>query len=303
MAKQRTLKQSISSSGIGLHKGRKVNLTLRPAPANTGIIFRRTDLEPVVDFKADAYLVRDTQMCTCLINETGERLSTVEHLMAALAGFGVDNVIVEVDAAEIPIMDGSSAPFVYLLQSAGIEEQTARKRFIRIRETIRVEDGDKWAELSPFDGFHVDFAIDFDHPAIDRDKQSLQLDLSSRSFSTEISRARTFGFMRDIEYLRANNLALGGSLDNAVVLDQYRVLNDDGLRYPDEFVKHKVLDAIGDLYMLGHPLVGKLSAYKSGHALNNMLARAVLENQHAWEWVTFDQPAEAPIAFGATQLA
>ncbi|KTG28552.1 UDP-3-O-[3-hydroxymyristoyl] N-acetylglucosamine deacetylase [Idiomarina sp. WRN-38] len=298
MIKQRTLQQAISATGIGLHKGNKVNLTLRPAPANTGLIFRRTDLEPAVDIPARADWVRDTQLCTCLINEENIRISTVEHLLAALAGVGIDNAIIEVDSHEIPIMDGSSHPFVYLLQSAGIEEQSAAKKFIRIKEPVRVEDGDKWAELLPHDGFRIDFAIDFDHPAIADTGQIVSMDFSANAFIKDISRARTFGFMKDIEYLRKNNLALGGSFDNAVVLDDFRVLNNDGLRYDDEFVKHKMLDAVGDLYMGGHSILGHLRAYKSGHALNNQLLQAVLETESAWEFVTFeDEQAKEPIAF------
>lgn len=298
MIKQRTLQQAISATGIGLHKGNKVNLTLRPAPANTGLIFRRTDLEPAVDIPARADWVRDTQLCTCLINEENIRISTVEHLLAALAGVGIDNAIIEVDSHEIPIMDGSSHPFVYLLQSAGIEEQSAAKKFIRIKEPVRVEDGDKWAELLPHDGFRIDFAIDFDHPAIADTGQAVSMDFSANAFIKDISRARTFGFMKDIEYLRKNNLALGGSFDNAVVLDDFRVLNNDGLRYDDEFVKHKMLDAVGDLYMGGHSILGHLRAYKSGHALNNQLLQAVLEHESAWEFVTFeDEQAKEPIAF------
>ncbi|MGM7448666.1 UNVERIFIED_ORG: UDP-3-O-[3-hydroxymyristoyl] N-acetylglucosamine deacetylase [Idiomarina abyssalis] len=298
MIKQRTLQQAISTTGVGLHKGNKVNLTLRPAPANTGLIFRRVDLDPVVDIPARADWVRDTQLCTCLINEENVRVSTVEHLLAALAGVGIDNAIIEVDSHEIPIMDGSSHPFVYLLQSAGIEEQSAAKKFIRIKQPVRVEDGDKWAELLPHDGFRIDFAIDFEHPAIADTGQTVSMDFSANSFIKEISRARTFGFMKDIEYLRENNLALGGSFDNAVVLDEFRILNSDGLRYDDEFVKHKMLDAIGDLYMGGHSILGHLRAYKSGHALNNQLLQALLAQQSAWEFVTFDEEqATAPIAF------
>lgn len=303
MVKQRTISQIIRTQGIGLHSGNKVSLTLRPAAANSGIQFRRVDLPEVVEWRTDPSLVRDTMLCTCLINEQGIRLSTVEHLMAALAGLGIDNIIIEVDAPEIPIMDGSSAPFVYLLQSAGISELKAAKRFIRINRTIRVEDGDKWAELRPYNGFRVDFAIDFRHPAIDGTRQQLSLDLSANSFAKEISRARTFGFLREIEQLRANNLARGGSLANAVVLDEYRILNEEGLRYEDEFVKHKILDAVGDLYMLGKPLIGELCAYKSGHALNNKLARAVLEQAEAWEMVTFDSAETTPISYQLPQLA
>ncbi|RUO41768.1 UDP-3-O-[3-hydroxymyristoyl] N-acetylglucosamine deacetylase [Pseudidiomarina aestuarii] len=298
MIKQRTIKQPIATTGVGLHKGNKVQLTLRPAPANTGLVFRRVDLNPAVDIVANAELVRDTRMCTCLINEDNVRVSTVEHLLAAIAAMGIDNLIIEVDSHEIPIMDGSSHPFIYLLQSAGIEEQSSAKKFIRIKQPVRVEDGDKWAELLPHNGFRIDFAIDFDHPAIADTGQVFSMDFSTKGFVKQISRARTFGFMKDIEYLRANNLALGGSFDNAVVLDEFRILNSEGLRYDDEFVKHKILDAVGDLYMGGHAILGHLRAFKSGHALNNMLLREVLANQEAWEFVTFEEAAaKAPIAF------
>ncbi|MGM0480859.1 MAG: UDP-3-O-acyl-N-acetylglucosamine deacetylase [Pseudomonadota bacterium] len=305
MVRQRTLKQAISATGVGLHKGNKVNLTLRPAPANTGLIFRRVDLDPAVDIPARADWVRDTQLCTCLINEQNVRVSTVEHLLAALAGVGVDNCVIEVDSHEIPIMDGSSHPFIYLLQSAGIEEQSAAKKFIRIKSPIRVEEDDgKWAELLPHDGFRIDFAIDFDHPAIAETGQAVSMDFSSNGFIKDISRARTFGFMKDIEYLRKNNLALGGSFDNAVVLDEFRILNSDGLRYDDEFVKHKMLDAIGDLYMCGHSILGHLRAFKSGHALNNQLLQSLLAQQHAWEFVSFDEvQAQSPITYWAPSLA
>jgi UDP-3-O-[3-hydroxymyristoyl] N-acetylglucosamine deacetylase len=304
MMKQRTIKQPIATTGVGLHKGNKVQLTLRPAPVNTGLVFRRVDLKPAVDIRADAELVRDTRMCTCLINDDNVRVSTVEHLLAAVAAMGIDNLIIEVNSHEIPIMDGSSHPFIYLLQNAGIEEQGAAKKFIRIKEAVRVEEGDKWAELLPHDGFRIDFAIDFDHPAIADTNQVVSMDFSTQSFLKDISRARTFGFMKDIEMLRANNLALGGSFDNAVVLDEFRILNSDGLRYDDEFVKHKILDAVGDLYMGGHAILGHLRAFKSGHALNNQLLRAVLQNQEAWEFVTFeDEAAESPIAFASPVLA
>lgn len=300
MIKQRTIKQPIATTGVGLHKGNKVQLTLRPAPVNTGLVFRRVDLNPPVDIPASPELVKDVRLCTCLINDDNVRISTVEHLLAALAAMGIDNLIIEVDSHEIPIMDGSSHPFIYLLQSAGIEEQKAAKKFIRIKQPVRVEDGDKWAELLPHDGgFQIDFAIDFDHPAIADTNQAMRLDFNTNSFVKLISRARTFGFMKDIEQLRAHNLALGGSFDNAVVLDEFRILNSEGLRYDDEFVKHKILDAIGDLYMCGHALLGQLRAYKSGHAVNNMLIRAVLENQEAWEFVTYEEAkAKSPIAFG-----
>ncbi|WP_087016597.1 UDP-3-O-acyl-N-acetylglucosamine deacetylase [Thaumasiovibrio subtropicus] len=296
MIRQRTLKSIVKTTGVGLHSGRKVTLTLRPAAANTGVIYRRVDLDPVVDFPVDAHSVRDTMLCTALVNESGVRISTVEHLNAALAGMGIDNIIIEVDAPEIPIMDGSSSPFIYLLQSAGIDTLNAPKRFMRIKKPVRVEDGDKWAELVPYNGFRLDFAIDFDHPAIDVDQQNLVLDFSSQAFVQQISRARTFGFMRDIEFLQSQNKCLGGSFDNAIVLDEYRILNEDGLRYDNELVKHKVLDAIGDLYMCGHNIVGEVRAYKSGHALNNMLLRAVLADQEAYEMVTYETETEVPVA-------
>lgn len=268
MIKQRTLKQSIKVTGIGLHSGNKVTLTLRPAMANTGVIYCRTDLNPPVTFPANANAVRDTMLCTCLINEEGIRISTVEHLNAALAGLGIDNVIIEVDAPEIPIMDGSASPFIYLLLDAGIEEQNAAKKFIRVKKPIRVEDGDKWAEFKPYNGFRLDFTIDFNHPAIGNNVRNYVMDFSAQAFVQQISRARTFGFMKDIEYLQSQGLALGGSLDNAIVLDDYRILNEDGLRFKDELVRHKMLDAIGDLYMCGYNIIGDFKAYKSGHGLD-----------------------------------
>lgn len=297
MIRQRTLKSIVQTTGVGLHSGCKVTLTLRPAAANTGVIFRRTDLNPPVDFPADPSSVRDTMLCTALVSDSGVRISTVEHLNAALAGMGIDNVIIEVDAPEIPIMDGSASPFIYLLQSAGIETLNAPKRFVRIKKTVRVEDGDKWAELVPYEGFRFNFAIDFNHPAIESDQQNMILDFSSQAFIKEISRARTFGFMRDIEYLQSQNLCLGGSFDCAIVLDNYRILNEDGLRFENEFVRHKVLDAIGDLYMCGHNILGEVRAYKSGHALNNKLLRAVLADQEAWEWATFEDEQSLPVRF------
>jgi len=303
MIKQRTLAKSVSSIGVGLHKGEKVTLTLRPAPDNTGIVFRRVDLNPAVDFKIRPELVGDTVMCTCLIDDNGIRLSTTEHLMAAIAGLGIDNLLIEVDAAEIPIMDGSANPFVYLLLEAGVVEQKQAKKFIRIKKPVRVEDGDKWAEFRPHHGFLIDFEISFNHPVISESRQHVRMDFSAASFIKEISRARTFGFLQDIEYLRANRLALGGSMDNAVVLDEFRVLNQDGLRYDDEFVKHKILDAIGDLYMAGYSILGEFKAYKTGHALNNQLLCAVLAEQENWEFVTFDKPAQLPISYLAPQLA
>ncbi len=295
MIRQRTLKSIVKTTGVGLHSGRKVTLTLRPAAANTGVIYRRVDLDPAVDFPVDALSVRDTMLCTALVNDSGIRISTVEHLNAALAGMGIDNIIIEVDAPEIPIMDGSASPFIYLLQSAGIDTLNSPKRFLRIKKPVRVEDGDKWAELVPYNGFRLDFAIDFDHPAIETDQQNLVMDFSSQAFVQQISRARTFGFMRDIEFLQSQNKCLGGSFDNAIVLDEYRILNEDGLRYDNELVKHKVLDAIGDLYMCGHNIVGEVRAYKSGHALNNQLLRAVLADQESYEMVTYEHERDVPV--------
>jgi UDP-3-O-[3-hydroxymyristoyl] N-acetylglucosamine deacetylase len=297
MIKQRTLKDSVSAIGVGLHKGEKVQITLRPAPANTGIIFRRVDLDPVVDIPATPEAVGETTLCTCLVNEQGVQISTVEHLLSAVAGLGIDNLIVEVDSPEIPIMDGSALPFVYLIQSVGIETANVAKRFLRIKKTIRVEEGDKGAELKPYEGFRVNFAIEFSHPVIDNTCQTMSMDLSSCSFIKEISRARTFGFMKDIDFLRSHNLALGGSLENAIVLDEYRMLNSDDLRYDDEFVKHKILDAIGDLYMGGVSILGELNAFKSGHALNNLLLREVFKQVESWEWVTYENTVESPIQY------
>ncbi|RJX74399.1 UDP-3-O-acyl-N-acetylglucosamine deacetylase [Vibrio sinensis] len=302
MIRQRTLKELVKTTGVGLHSGRKVTLTLRPAAANTGIIYRRTDVNPPVDFPADPESVRDTMLCTALVNDEGIRISTVEHLSAALAGMGIDNIIIEVDAPEIPIMDGSASPFVFLLQQAGIQEQNALKRFIRIKKPVRFEEDDKWAELLPYNGFRMDFEIEFSHPAIDADQQHLKFDFSSQSFIKDISRARTFGFMRDIEFLQSKNLVLGGSFDNAIVLDDYRILNEEGLRFDNEFVTHKVLDAIGDLYMCGNAIIGEFRAYKSGHGLNNQLLRAVLADQEAWEWVTFEEEAVSPVAFAEPNM-
>ncbi|MCP1065504.1 UDP-3-O-acyl-N-acetylglucosamine deacetylase [Serratia symbiotica] len=299
MIKQKTLKRIVQATGVGLHTGKKVTLTMRPAPANTGVIYRRTNLNPPVDFPADAKSVRDTMFCTCLVNEHDVRISTVEHLNAALAGLGIDNIIIDVDAAEIPIMDGSASPFVFLLLDAGIEELNCAKKFLRLKDRVRVEDRDKWAELSAHNGFRLDFTIDFNHPAIDASAQRYLLDFSADSFVRQISRARTFGFMRDIEYLQSRGLALGGSFDCAIVVDDYRVLNEDGLRFEDEFVRHKMLDAIGDLFMCGHNIIGAFTAYKSGHALNNKLLQAVLARQEAWEYVTFQDEAEMPLAFKA----
>ncbi|WP_286263065.1 UDP-3-O-acyl-N-acetylglucosamine deacetylase [Thalassotalea atypica] len=300
MIKQRTLKESVSTVGVGLHKGEKVQVTLRPAAANTGIVFRRVDLDPVVDIKATPEAVGETTLCTCLVNEDGVQISTVEHLLSAVAGLGIDNLIIDVDSPEIPIMDGSALPFVYLIQSVGVETLNVAKRFLRIKKPIRVTEGDKWAELLPHEGFRVNFSIEFEHPVIAKTVQAMSMDLSSCSFIKEISRARTFGFMKDIEFLRSHNLALGGSLENAIVLDEYRMLNKDELRYDDEFVKHKILDAIGDLYMGGVSILGELNAFKSGHALNNILLREVFKQVESWEWVTYEDEAEAPIMYHET---
>jgi UDP-3-O-[3-hydroxymyristoyl] N-acetylglucosamine deacetylase len=296
MIHQRTLKNVIRATGVGLHTGEKVYLTLRPAAVDTGIVFRRVDLDPVVELKADPEQVGDTRLSTAL-KKGDVSVSTIEHLMAALAGLGIDNVYVEITSPEVPIMDGSAAPFVFLVQSAGVVEQTAPKKFIRVKKSIIIEDGDKWAKFEPFEGFKVSFSIDFDHPIFAKSPQKATVDFSTTSFVKEVSRARTFGFMHEVEALREAGLALGGSHDNAIVMDSYTILNDDGLRYEDEFVKHKILDAIGDLYLLGYQLIGEFSAYKSGHALNNKLLRALIAQPDAWELVTYDDPAEAPIAF------
>jgi len=300
MLGQRTLRNSIRATGVGLHTGKKIMMTLKPAPPDSGICFRRVDLPQPVDIPARAENVGDTTLGTTLVH--GEaRISTVEHLLSAFAGLGIDNACVEVTAAEVPIMDGSAGPFVFLLQSAGIEEQDSFKRFIRVRKSVLVEDGDKWARFDPFEGFKVNFEIEFDHPIFKRRLQRATMDFSTTSFLKEISRARTFGFMRDLETLRAHNLALGGTLDNAIVLDDVGVMNEDGLRYEDEFVKHKILDAIGDLYLLGHSLIGEFSGHKSGHGLNNRLLRALLTDKAAWEEVVFDNAEQAPISYVPAQ--
>ena len=306
MIRQRTLKSAIRATGVGLHTGKKVYLTLSPAPVDSGIVFRRTDITPAAVIAVNALGVRNTQLATRLYNDDDIHVSTIEHLMAALAGLGIDNCLVDVSAAEIPIMDGSAAPFVFLVQSAGIEEQAAAKKFIRIKKPVEVRVGDKWARFEPFNGFKVDFTIDFDHPVFQQDSQRLCVDFSTTSFVKEISRARTFGFMRDIEELRKHDLALGGSMENAIVIDDYRVLNAEGLRYKNEFVRHKILDGIGDIYLMGHSVIGAFSGYKSGHELNNLLVREMLKQTHSWETVVFegeedtrtspisyDQPAEA----------
>jgi UDP-3-O-[3-hydroxymyristoyl] N-acetylglucosamine deacetylase len=293
MVKQRTLKSMVQATGVGLHTGEKVYLTLRPAPANSGIVFRRVDLPRPIDIPAEAHSVHDTRLSTCL-EAQGARVATVEHLMSALAGLGIDNAIVELSSSELPIMDGSAGTFVFLIQSAGIVEQSAAKKFIRIKKTVEVKDGDKWVRFEPFEGYKLSFTINFAHPVIANTKQSVTVDLGTQSYVKEVSRARTFGFMQEVEYMRSQGLGLGGSLDNAIVMDEYRVINPDGLRFEDEFVKHKMLDAIGDLYLLGHPLIGAFSGYKSGHALNNALCRALLADQSAWDFTTFDSPEEAP---------
>jgi len=297
MIRQRTLRNAIRATGVGIHSGDKVYMTLRPAAVNTGIVFRRTDLAEPAEIKACAHCVGETSMASTLVNKDGVKVSTVEHLLSALAGLGIDNCYIDLSAAEVPIMDGSAGPFVFLVQSAGIEEQNAAKKFIRIKKTITVKDGDKWARFEPFEGFKVGFTIDFKHPVFSKSTSSAEIDFSTTSFVKEVSRARTFGFMKDIEMLRERNLVLGGSMDNAIVLDDYRVLNEDGLRYEDEFVKHKILDAIGDLYLLGHSLIGAFYGYKSGHGLNNQLLRAMLADASAWEEVTFEDEATAPISY------
>ncbi len=286
----------IRATGVGLHTGKKVFLTLRPAAANTGIIFRRVDITPAVEIKANPGNVGDTKLSTTLIKDN-VRISTVEHLLSALAGFGIDNAYIDLSADEVPIMDGSAGPFVFLVQSAGVEEQNASKQFLRIKKRVRVEDGDKWAMFEPFNGFKVGFTIEFNHPAFNEKNCRAEIDFSTTSYVKEVSRARTFGFMRDVELLRENNLALGGSLDNAVVVDDYRVLNEDGLRYEDECVKHKILDAIGDLYLLGYSLIGAFQGHKSGHELNNCLLKKLLGTEDAWDLVSFDDEKKLPISF------
>jgi UDP-3-O-[3-hydroxymyristoyl] N-acetylglucosamine deacetylase len=295
MLRQRTLKSSVTASGVGLHTGKKVRITLRPAAVDAGIVFRRIDLQEAVDFPARAEMVGETRLSSCLVK--GEvRIYTVEHLMSALGGLGVDNAFIDIDAEEVPIMDGSAAPFVLLVQQAGLVEQPAPKKFIRVLRAVEVKDGDKWARFEPYEGYRLAFSIDFKHPVIDRSTQSVTLDFAQTSYLKEISRARTFGFMQDVENLRENGLALGGGLDNAVVLDEYRVLNAEGLRFADEFIRHKLLDAVGDLYLLGKPLLGAFSAHKSGHALNNRLLRALLADATAYETAIFERAEEAPPA-------
>ena len=303
MIRQRSIKKAIRAAGVGLHTGKKVYITLNPAPVDTGIVFRRSDLSPVATIPVSAVGVRNTQLATRLYNDDDIHVSTIEHIMAAFAGLGIDNCIVDVSANEIPIMDGSAAPFVFLVQSAGIDEQVAAKKFIRIKKPVEVCVDDKWARFEPFDGFKVDFTIDFNHPVFDADSQRLCVDFSSTSFVKEISRARTFGFMRDIEALRRQNLALGGSMENAIVIDDHKVLNAEGLRYKNEFVRHKILDGIGDIYLMGHSMIGAFSGYKPGHEINNLLVREMLQQPESWELVVSDDASKrkSPIAYEQTQ--
>ena len=299
MVKQRTLKNAIQATGVGLLTGEKVYMTLHPSAPDTGVVFRRTDLDPVVEIPAKAKNVGDTTLSTTLVKD-GARVSTVEHLMSALAGMGIDNLIVDVSAPEIPIMDGSAAPFVFLLQSAGIQEQDAPKKFVRIKRPVTVKQDGKEATFKPFDGFKINFAIDFDHPVFESQTLNASIDFSSTSFVKEVSRARTFGFMHEFEYLRAKGLARGGSLNNAIVVDESQIVNEDGLRFEDEFVKHKILDAIGDLYLMGNSIIGEFDAHKSGHGLNNASLLALIAEEDAWEMVTFVNNAdEAPISYNS----
>jgi len=302
MLLQRTLKSAIKTTGVGLHTGVRVELVLRPAAADTGVVFHRVDLVPPVAVPADARHVGDTRLSSTLKHQ-GASISTVEHILSALAGLGIDNLHIDIAGPEIPIMDGSAAPFVFLLHSAGIVEQDAPKRYLRILAPVEVKDGDKWARFDPFDGFKLDFTIDFPHPVFGSENRHVVIDFAEHSYVKEVARARTFGFMQDVEAMRAAGLALGGSLQNAVVLDEFRVLNAEGLRYDNEFVKHKVLDAIGDLYLLGHPMIGQYTAYKSGHGLNNALARALLARPEAFALTTFTQADDVPSAFQGWQLA
>ena len=297
MILQRTLKQAISATGVGLHSGERVKLTLHPAAPDTGIVFRRTDLPTPVDVAVRPSLVNDTRLSSTLVTDTGVRVGTIEHLMSAFAGLGIDNVVVDVTAAEIPIMDGSAAPFIFLLQSAGIVEQDAAKRYIRVKQAVEVCDGDKWVKLLPHDGFTVQLSIEFNHPAFNRAPQTVHIDFAARSYIDEISRARTFGFMHEVEYMRQHGLGRGGNLGNAIVIDDEYVLNPEGLRFPDEFVRHKILDAIGDLYIVGHPLIAAFSGHKSGHALNNQLLRALQAQPEAWEFVSFADAEAVPSSF------
>ena len=296
MLKQRTLKQTITTTGIGLHSGKKVTMSLKPAPANTGILFKRVDLQPPVVIDSHPERVGETMLCTGLVTETA-KVATIEHLLSALAGLGIDNLWIEIDAPEIPIMDGSAAPFLYLILSTGIQELDAPKRFIKITKPIEARKGDAWARLTPYAGFKASFEINFNHPAVNATAQQLEINFSSQAYASEVARARTFGFMRDVEMLRSRNLGLGGSLENAIVLDEYRVINPDGLRYTDEFIRHKILDAVGDLYTLGHGIIGAFHGYKAGHAINNLLVRELLKQQEAWDMVTLDETEKSQTIF------
>lgn len=289
MIKQRTIAKAVSLTGIGLHSGAKVQVSFCPAPANTGLVYTRVDLNPSVTIKCSADSVRDTQLCTALVNEQGVRISTVEHLTAALSALGIDNLYIDVNAPELPVMDGSAQPFIYLFGSTGIKELSESKKFLRVVRKVRVENEGKWAELTPSEsGFHLDLQIDFNHPAMDKEKQHFAMNFTGEAFAHDVSRARTFCFMRDVEFMHSHNLALGGSLENAVVLDDHRVINPEGLRYEDEFVKHKLLDAIGDLYMDGHSILGNFKAYKTGHDLNNRLLRAFLSDSANYQIIEFN---------------
>jgi len=296
MIRQRTLRRSVRATGIGLHSGQKVYLSLLPAGPDCGITFRRVDLSPPVEIPAHADLVRETMMSSNLV-KGDVRVGTVEHLMSALAGMGVDNCVVELSSPEVPIMDGSASPFVFLIQSVGLQELDAPKRFIRVRQPVFVQDGDKSARLEPYDGFRLRFGIEFQHPAVRNSGQEQVVEFSTAAYIREVARARTFGFMRELDQLRAHNLGLGASLANTVALDEFRVVNQDGLRFDNEFVRHKILDAIGDLYVVGHPILGSYTAWKSGHALNNKLLRALLADGDAWEYATFEEARKAPITY------
>lgn len=303
MILQRTLAQAVTATGVGLHSGERVKLTLHPAAPDSGIVFRRTDLDPVVDVRAEPALVNDTRLSSTLVTDTGVRIGTIEHLMSAFAGLGIDNLVIEVTAAEMPIMDGSAAPFIYLLQSAGIVDQAKPKRFIRVKQPIEVVEGDKWVKLEPYAGFSVELSIEFNHPAFNRAPQQVRIDFAGHSYIDEISRARTFGFMHEVEYMKSQGLGLGGNLNNAIVIDDEYVLNPEGLRFPDEFVRHKILDAIGDLYIVGHPLIAAFSGHKSGHAMNNALLRKLLATPSAWEFVSFADAIDVPSSFHRLPLA
>lgn len=297
MLRQRTLKNPVRASGIGLHSGMRVFMSLLPAGPDTGIVFRRIDLTPPVEIPAQADLVRETTLCSTLVTDAKVKVATIEHLMSALCGLGIDNCVVELSAPEVPIMDGSASPFVFLIQSAGIHELSAPKKFLRIRQPVQVQEGDKFARFEPYDGYRLSFGIEFKHPVFKTSRQNATIDFSTTSYVKEVARARTFGFMNEVEYLRSRNLTLGGSLDNAIVMDEYRVLNAEGLRYDDEFVRHKILDAVGDLYLAGHPIIGAYTAYKSGHQLNNVLVRALLADRASWEIVTFQNVQDVPAAY------